>query len=126
MPGQAARGGQPSPRASQTAPRITEPARSRPRASAPGSKYRPASRIATNADAQASTVTDAAARARRSGPAPGPGVVVVAGLLFSPSWLTGTDTRAGTVHRRTKYRRGDLSQSVHPAASTTETTQPRT
>src|SRR5215831_10327598 len=88
MPGQAARGGQPSPRASQTAPRTSEPASSRPRASAPGSKYRPASRIATNADAQASTVTDTAAS--------------VQGF---PSSLTGANTRRGTVQQRTKYGR---------------------
>jgi hypothetical protein len=80
MPGQEARGGQPSPRASQTAPRTREPASSRPRASAPGSKYRPASLITTNADAQASTVTDTAASVRRSRPAPG--------VLAFP-WLTG-------------------------------------
>src|SRR5262252_10098855 len=86
MPGQAARGGQPSPRASQTAPRTSEPARSRPRASAPGSKYRPAPRIATNADAHARTVTDAAAS--------------VQGF---PSSLTGANTRRGTVQQRTKY-----------------------
>src|SRR5215472_13401890 len=70
MPGQAARGGQPSPRASQTAPRTREPANSRPRASVPGSKYRPASRIATNADAQASTLTDTAASVRDLPPSP--------------------------------------------------------
>jgi hypothetical protein len=66
-----------------------------------GSKYRPASRIATKADAQARTVTDAAASARRSSPAPRvpgapsapvmpgvPGGVASAGLLAVPLWLT--------------------------------------
>src|SRR5215831_4233080 len=102
MPGQAARGGQPSPRASQTAPRTREPASSRPRASAPGSKYCPASRIATNADAQATRVTDTAASARRSSPEPGR-ALVLAGTRVFPRRLTGTETRPGTVQLRTKY-----------------------
>src|SRR5215469_16359521 len=114
MPGQAARGGQPAPRASQTAPRTSEPASSRPRASAPGSKYRPASRIATNADAQARTVTDAAASARRSRPEPGAWALVLAGIQGFPRKLTGTETRLGTVQRRTKYR-GDRGRC--PAAA---------
>src|SRR5215471_4141005 len=90
MPGQAARGGQPPPRASQTAQSTREPASTRPRASAPGSKYRPASRIATNADAQASTVTDTAASARRSRPPPG--------VPVCPS-LTGPTLGAGLFSR---------------------------
>src|SRR5690348_12392706 len=112
--GSSARGGQPSPRASQTAPRTSEPARSRPRASAPGSKYRPAPRIATNADAQATTVTDTAASARRSRPEPGASVLLLAGIRVFPRRVTDTQARPGTVQRRTKYR-GDLGRC--PAAA---------
>src|SRR5262245_25677747 len=122
MPGQAARGGQPSPRASQTAQRTSEPARSRPRASPPGSKYRPASRIATNADAQATTVTDTAASARRSSPEAGAWVLVLAWIRVLPLRLTGTETRPGIFQRRTKYRRdlgwcraAALHRAVEPA-----------
>src|SRR5215472_10114780 len=103
MPGQAARGGQPSPRISQTAARTSEPASSRPRASAPGSKYRPPLRIATKADAHSTTVTDAAASARRSMRS------AAAGALVIRSWgcslfLTGTEPRSGIVQRPTKFR----------------------
>src|SRR5215469_1937830 len=102
MPGQAARGGQPSPRASQTAPRTSEPASSRPRASAPGSKYRPPLRIATKADAHSTTVTDAAASARRSMRSAADVALVTRSWSCSLS-LTSTERRSGIVQRPTKY-----------------------
>src|SRR5882724_120845 len=63
MPGQAARGGQPTRRIAAMPPSTRAPAVSRPRARAPGEYAAPALRIDTNADAQRTTVTPAAATA---------------------------------------------------------------
>jgi hypothetical protein len=66
IPGQAARGGNPSPRTRQMTPSTSAPAASRPSANAPGEYAAPALRIDTNADAHNTTVTAAAPAASRS------------------------------------------------------------
>src|SRR6266498_2880366 len=61
IPGHAARGGIPSRRISSMTPSVIDPTARRPSANAPGLKCGVASRMATNAEAQSSTVTPAAA-----------------------------------------------------------------
>jgi hypothetical protein len=64
IPGQAAFGGSPPPLARHMTARASEAVSSRPSASAPGVKWPPALRMATNAEAQSTTVIAAAATAR--------------------------------------------------------------